>query len=133
MPLYEGEIPKALDDNLGTLYNLHPCTPESWNSVNEYVERLRFVREATVVSERFFVRKYGTDYIGARAAFIIARDTIDEELEGALAAIAHRDGGGCGDNTCDLNCYNGLSDKRRRFHCALQLVSSYFARETPEL
>lgn len=132
MPLYEGEVPEALNANLGTLYNMHPCTPNSWNDVNEYVERLRFVREATAVSERFLIRKYGTDYVGARAAFIIARDTVDEELNNAAAAIAHRDNGGCEGTTCNINCYVGLSDKRNRFYCALKLVANYFARESPE-
>lgn len=132
MPLYEGEVPKALDSNLGTLYNMHPCTPDSWNEVNDYVERLRFVREATAMSERFFIRKYGTEYVGARAAFIIARDTVDEELNSALGAIAHRNGGGCENGTCNINCYSGLSSNKNRFHCALKLVSSYFARESPE-
>ena len=132
MPLYEGEVPEALNANLGTLYNMHPYTPDSWNDVDEYVKRLRFVREATIVSERFFVRKYGTNYVGARAAFVIAKDTVDEELNNALTAIAHRDSGGCENNTCNENCYIGLSDKRSRFFCALKLISIYFARESPE-
>ena len=132
MALYVGEIPRALDVNLGTLNNLHPRTPNSWDEVPKYISDLRFVIEATVISERYFTRKYGLNYTGARAAFSVARQTAEEELERALNAVAHKENGGCTNNVCTMRCFEGLNDRKNRFFLALQLVVSHYAFESSE-
>ena len=133
MALYTGEIPKALDVNLGTLNNLHPRTPISWDDVPDYLNDLRFVIEATAMSERYFTRKYGLRYAGARAAFFIAKETAEEELNRALRVVAHRENGGCLNTDCTANCFEGLQDRKNRFFLALQLVVSHYAFESSEL
>ena len=133
MPLYTGEVPKALDNNLGILDRFHPDTANGWIEVPNYIQRLRFTRRACIATEIAISSKYGESYIGARAALVIARQIVEEEIGEALRAISHRQDGGCAEQECSEACYNGLNAQKLRFHFALVICARQFAEEAPEL
>lgn len=133
MPIFKGEVPKALDNNLGILDNFHPITANGWIEVPRYIERLKMTRQACIETELAFNNHFGEGYVGARAALVIARQTTEEEINLAMAAVTHMQSGGCAGQGCQEECYKGLNSQKLRFHCALELCARYFAEESPEL
>ena len=126
----EADAPRALIDNFKILSNLHPATPWGWDEVTQYIDQLKLVDQMLGITQQAVIRQYGLTYVGARAALMLAKDIIVNEILEAQACITHRNNGGCAGLVCTTECYVGLHTKRFHFSQALLLCLNFFDMES---